>query len=219
MVDPLPTNDQEAPWRARHEAILESASRLLATAGPSGLTMQRIAEEAGFSVGYLYRHFPGKKELLAELLDHKLGAFFMAGSGVTAATAGSPLRALRRRIRVAMDRLDAERHLVPMLMTLAKAYPQKVRRRKDPLARQDEALFRQAMEAGEIRPDDPAHLAAAYNGMIWGLIHLWNREDRLENIRAIPQLVDDLLLQPLQTYPDLPRKDEPGELENCELEN
>jgi len=215
MHDPLlPEKDHDARWQARHRAILESVSRLLAAEGPSAVTMQRIAEEAGFSVGYLYKHFPGKKELLAEILDRQLGVFFAASSRVTVKTAGSPLKALRERIRIATQHLLTDLELVPLLMTVAESFPERVKRRKDPLHHQEVELFRQAMQAGEIRPDDPAYLAAAYAGMVWGLIHTWNQNKELEKIASLPQLVDRLLLQPLEIHPALPRKEDPGEPKN-----
>ena len=156
MNDSLqPSNDQDARWQARHDAILESASRLLATEGPSGLTMQHIAEEAGFSVGYLYKHFPGKKELLAAILDQKLGVFFKASSEVTAESAGSPLEALRGRIQVAMDLLHAERHLVPLLMTLAEAYPEKIQRLKEPCPVKTRNSFARPWRRGRSVPMTP----------------------------------------------------------------
>lgn len=51
----------------RTEQILEVAGRLLAEHGPGGLTVHRIAEELDYTVGALYRYFPSKDALIAEL--------------------------------------------------------------------------------------------------------------------------------------------------------
>lgn len=44
-------------------AILESASRLLATEGPSGLTLRRLATEAGVSTMPIYTYFGGMDQV------------------------------------------------------------------------------------------------------------------------------------------------------------
>ncbi len=50
------------------DAILEAAARILETEGPRNLTTNRIAENAGVSVGSLYQYFPSKEAILAELV-------------------------------------------------------------------------------------------------------------------------------------------------------
>lgn len=50
--------------------IFDGAIRALARQGPRKLTMNDIADEAGVSVGTLYRYFKNKDELLRSLGDH-----------------------------------------------------------------------------------------------------------------------------------------------------
>ncbi len=53
--------------RKREELFLQVARRLLLERGFHGLTMDRIAEETGYSKGTIYLHFGCKEELLLEL--------------------------------------------------------------------------------------------------------------------------------------------------------
>lgn len=50
------------------EVILESAARILETEGLERVTTNRVAENAGVSVGSLYQYFPNKQSILAELV-------------------------------------------------------------------------------------------------------------------------------------------------------
>lgn len=49
------------------QALLEAARRILERDGVDALTTNRIAEDAGVSIGSFYQYFPDKQALLAEL--------------------------------------------------------------------------------------------------------------------------------------------------------
>lgn len=49
------------------DRILEAATRVLDARGYAGASTNRVAEEAGVSVGSLYRYFSDKDEIVAEL--------------------------------------------------------------------------------------------------------------------------------------------------------
>lgn len=52
---------------ATREHLLTSAQQLVANAGFSGLQMQQLANHAGVATGTLYRYFPAKEQLAAEV--------------------------------------------------------------------------------------------------------------------------------------------------------
>ncbi len=52
----------------RQLEIIEAAGKLLTTSGVSGLTIKNLAKEMGFSESALYRHFPGKEEIIVAML-------------------------------------------------------------------------------------------------------------------------------------------------------
>jgi AcrR family transcriptional regulator len=62
-------------------ALIEAAARLIATEGPAGLTLRRVADEVGTSTMAIYTHFGGMPELrravrmewFARLAEHLAG--------------------------------------------------------------------------------------------------------------------------------------------------
>jgi AcrR family transcriptional regulator len=62
-----PTERTEAKRAATRERILDAALTQLAAKGYGSAGMQAVAERAGIATGSLYRHFPSKAELFAEV--------------------------------------------------------------------------------------------------------------------------------------------------------
>lgn len=62
----------KAPEEERREQILEAARRVAASQTLRGLTIRRVAEEAGLSNGLVLFHFKSKQLLLMALLDRVL---------------------------------------------------------------------------------------------------------------------------------------------------
>ena len=55
------------------QKLLESASDVVARDGYSGATIERIAEEAGFSKGAFYSNFSNKEDIFLQLLERNAG--------------------------------------------------------------------------------------------------------------------------------------------------
>jgi len=74
---PKPTSRRRKPVQQRSRqtvaAVLEGAARVFDREGLDATT-NRIAEEAGVSIGTLYEYFPGKRALLLALGEHHLEA-------------------------------------------------------------------------------------------------------------------------------------------------
>src|SRR2546430_11946069 len=60
----VPKQGRSVETRAR---ILDAAARVFASCGYAKGTTNRVAEEAGMSVGSLYQYFPNKDAILVEL--------------------------------------------------------------------------------------------------------------------------------------------------------
>lgn len=56
----------------RRNHIREAALSVLRVRGAGGLTMRAVAEAAGYTPGALYSYYPGKDDLLADLLTERL---------------------------------------------------------------------------------------------------------------------------------------------------
>ncbi|MDQ3936405.1 MAG: TetR/AcrR family transcriptional regulator [Actinomycetota bacterium] len=62
-----PTARTEAKRTATRQRILDAALAQLAAGGYASASMQAVAERAGLATGSLYRHFPSKAALFAEV--------------------------------------------------------------------------------------------------------------------------------------------------------
>ncbi|GAB2878695.1 TetR/AcrR family transcriptional regulator [Paraburkholderia jirisanensis] len=73
---PNSTSGRRRPKQARAsfalDSILEAAARTLESHGKAGLTTQRVADTAGFSIGALYQYFPNKEGLIEALAGREL---------------------------------------------------------------------------------------------------------------------------------------------------
>ena len=67
MNDPIVArvSFKEQMLRAREEAIVKAANRLLAEKGFDAMTVDEIAAEVGIAKASLYKHFPSKEDLAA----------------------------------------------------------------------------------------------------------------------------------------------------------
>ncbi|MER5743214.1 TetR/AcrR family transcriptional regulator [Streptomyces sp. NPDC002225] len=73
---------QQARSRARVEAVLAAADRILSQEGYEALTMRRIAEEAGTPVGSIYQFYSDKSAVVDALGRRYLDAFKTAIDGL-----------------------------------------------------------------------------------------------------------------------------------------
>ncbi|WP_109481801.1 TetR/AcrR family transcriptional regulator [Paraburkholderia sp. C35] len=73
---PTTHTSRRQPKQARAEfaldSILEAAARTLEAHGKAGLTTQRVADTAGFSIGAIYQYFPNKDGLIEALARREL---------------------------------------------------------------------------------------------------------------------------------------------------
>jgi AcrR family transcriptional regulator len=71
-----PPTSRRSPKQARAsfalDSILEAAARTLEVHGKAGLTTQRVADTAGFSIGAIYQYFPNKDGLIEALARREL---------------------------------------------------------------------------------------------------------------------------------------------------
>ncbi|GAB3572960.1 TetR/AcrR family transcriptional regulator [Amycolatopsis endophytica] len=61
------TPQVQARLDAQRDGILTAAAALLAERGYAGCSVSAVAEKAGIATGTVYKHFPGKAELVVEL--------------------------------------------------------------------------------------------------------------------------------------------------------
>lgn len=155
-----PTTDPRKPAsqarsRATVDALIEATARILVRDGFDKASTNRIAEEAGVSIGSLYQYYPGKDALVAAVIDRHSQAQMRVVRAALAEVVALPVEeAVRRLVAVAIDahRVDPRLHRV-----LAEQIPRVGRLEKaETFRREIYTLFRTYLEdrQGELRVVD-----------------------------------------------------------------
>src|SRR5581483_7403459 len=110
------TEKIERRLAARRDAILAAARAAAAEGGMAAVHIAPVAERAGIAAGTVYRYFPGKTELVAELAA-AVSEQEIAAMGEAAAAAPGPLSALAAAIATFAARALAARRLAAALLT------------------------------------------------------------------------------------------------------
>ena len=144
---------------AAHQAILEAVADLLMERGLGAISMDAVAERAGVSKATIYRWWPTKETLA-------LDAIYQAWASVTPAKDTGALRGDLLSLLRPWARLAASRpygRVIAALLTeaqsdavFAAAYRERFVR---PRREQGHAIFRRAIERGEIAPDTNVEVA------------------------------------------------------------
>lgn len=145
----------QARSRATVDALLDATARILVRDSFDRASTNRIAEQAGVSIGSLYQYFPGKEALVAAVIDRHKRELMRVARGTLTEVAELPLdQAVRKLVAVAIKahRVDPKLHRV-----LAEQIP-RTGKLKDVEAfnRENYALFRAYLEShrNEIRAVD-----------------------------------------------------------------
>lgn len=96
--------------KVRSEQLLSAAARLMAREGAGAVSMQAVADEAGVSVGLIYRYFGGKDDLLLAVICDVLDAFAVTVPATIAEAGPDPVHQLAAAFRAYCTVIDAHRH-------------------------------------------------------------------------------------------------------------
>ncbi|MBA3866997.1 MAG: TetR/AcrR family transcriptional regulator [Solirubrobacterales bacterium] len=161
------TTRTEARRDAVRSRLVDSAAELIAGGGYGEATIVRVAERAGVAVGTVYRHFPSKSELFAEVFREAsqrevdamaaaMSAELPAAARIAAGIETFARRALRaRRFAWALLAEPIDAGVEAERLAFRRAY-------RDQLA----AVLREGVAAGELPSQDPDVAAAALVGAI-----------------------------------------------------
>lgn len=101
--------------RVTVDALVEATARLLVRDGFDKASTNRIAQEAGVSVGSLYQYYPSKEALVAAVIDRHNRELMQVVRAALAEVAALPIeKAVRKLVVTAIDahRLDPKLHRV-----------------------------------------------------------------------------------------------------------
>jgi len=161
-----PTRRTEARKAAVREQIVASALEQVASGGYASASIQAVAERAGVAVGTVYRHFPSKAELFAEVFRRASQRELDVVIAVSAADG----RPARERIAAAAEAFCRRALAGPVLAyaLLAEPVDPAVEEQRLVLRRGYRDAFvrvlREGVEAGEIPDHDAETLGAALTG-------------------------------------------------------
>src|SRR5258708_38489507 len=202
LTNPRKNASQERS-RATVDALIEATARILVREGFDNASTNRIAEEAGVSVGSLYQYFPGKEALVAAVIDRHNQDLMKVVRSSLAEVATQPIgQAVRKLITAAIEahRVDPDLHRVLAEQTPRIGATENV----GALGRETYGLFRAYLErhGDEIRAVDLGVAAFVCVTSIEALTHtaILHRPDVLSG-EAIGMLVDEatrLVLRYLQ---------------------
>jgi AcrR family transcriptional regulator len=105
----------QARARATVDALVEANARILVRVGFDKASTNRIAAEAGVSVGSLYQYFPSKEALVAAVIDRHNRDLMRVVRGALPEAEAAPLEAgVRRLVEAAVEghRVDPALHRV-----------------------------------------------------------------------------------------------------------
>nr|MEE4267790.1 TetR/AcrR family transcriptional regulator [Candidatus Krumholzibacteria bacterium] len=201
MNQEIQLSRQEREWNSRHRAILKSATELYLEHGLSGTTMQMIADRSEFSVGYLYKHFADKRAMLNEIIDGVLEQYEKAREILLSESRGDPMGTIRKDLVQCAAQLQENAQVMPLFVSTRESSRSRIRQRILAYRHQGAALLQEAMDLGQIKPRNPDVLAAALDGVIFGLIETMIDTGQTHRFAELPAIVDELLLKPLETDP------------------
>ncbi len=152
---------------ARYEAILTAARAAAAEGGMAAVQIAPVAERAGIATGTVYRYFPAKTELVAELVK-VLAAREVAALSEAARAAPGPLSALTAAFATFAARAHARRRLAFALLAEPVEPDVAIAREsyRAAIATEFKRLIALALAGGHLPRQDPALTAAAVLGAL-----------------------------------------------------
>jgi AcrR family transcriptional regulator len=165
-----PTEKTEARKAETRERIIAAALAQVAEGGYASASVQRVSKRAGVAVGTVYRHFPSKAELFAEVFRHAA----QHELDVVIATVGERARdhTAAERIALAVETFCRRALAGPVLAYAQIAEP------VDPAVEAERLVLRvgyrdafarvleDGARSGELRPHDSKTVAAAMIGAL-----------------------------------------------------
>jgi AcrR family transcriptional regulator len=192
LTNPRKEASQERS-RATVDALVEATARILVREGFDKASTNRIAQEAGVSIGSLYQYYPSKEALVVALIDRHNREIMQVVRGTLAEVAAQPVEeAVRTLVAVAIraHRIDPKLHRV-----LTEQIPRTGRLEKvEAFNREIYALFRAFLEdhRDELRTVDLGLAAFVCVTSIEALAHtaVLHRSEKLSD-EAVGTLVDE----------------------------
>ena len=193
LTNPRKQASQERS-RATVDALIEATARILVREGFDRASTNRIAEQAGVSIGSLYQYFPSKDALVAAVIDRHRAELGAVARGALAKASAQPIKqAVRTLVAAAIEahRIDPRLHRV-----LAEQIPRTGRLEQvETFSRENYALFKAylARHSDELRTVDLELAAFVCVTSIEALTHsaVLHNSAMLSDDAAVKTLIDE----------------------------
>lgn len=155
-------------------AIVAAAQRIMAAKGGS-FTTHDVAREAGVALQTLYRYFSSKDHLLLAVFEDMIAAQAVRYERAADAL-DDPVARLRLIVTAALEAQDdaatpAHRFITAEYWRLYELFPDEMAKVTRPFVDITERRLREAMDAGLLHSDDPAHDAWLVAKMVMAIFH------------------------------------------------
>jgi AcrR family transcriptional regulator len=149
----------------RNRQRLLEAGRAAFNAGGTSVSLEEIARSAGVGIGTLYRHFPTRDVLIAEV--YRSEAAKLAEAAQRLSESEPPLDALRKWLLLFVDYLATKLILVEAFKSMVGDTSQLTAASGDLLSSSINMLVKRAVESGDVTADDidPIDLLRAITGV------------------------------------------------------
>lgn len=173
------------------EALFEATIAALSEHGVDGLTMDRVASEAGVAKGSLYRYFRSKRDLLEFVYAKTVDPIFQDIEQIVASEQPA-IAKLARQLYALLDHVakHAQVHRLLFEDETAHGLLQSSERRTSEAATVRLAeLFRQGIAEGVFRDGDPLMLATMYIGLCKGVLQSQPELDTRQQREDVHRLI------------------------------
>jgi AcrR family transcriptional regulator len=163
-VKSVPARKPRADAERNRHRLLEAA-RVAFNADGVSVSLEEIARSAGVGIGTLYRHFPTRDALVAEVYRNEAAKLGEAAREL--AERRTPLEALREWLLLFVDYLSTKVILVEALTAMVSDTSKLTAASGDVLTTSVKGLVDRAVETGDIVGDtiDPVDLLRALSGV------------------------------------------------------
>jgi AcrR family transcriptional regulator len=163
-ADSPPARKPRADATRNRERLLEAARAAFSDGGVS-VSLEEIARSAGVGIGTLYRHFPTRDALIAEVYRNE--AAKLGEAARTLADTYPPIEALRRWLLLFVDYLSTKLILVEAFKSMVGDTSRLTAASGDMLSASVTLLVDRAVESGDIERGsvDPIDLLRALSGV------------------------------------------------------
>jgi AcrR family transcriptional regulator len=163
-ADSVPARKPRADAERNRQRLIEAA-RAAFSAGGTSVSLEEIARSAGVGIGTLYRHFPTRDVLVADV--YRSEAARLAEAARELAETEPPLDAMRSWLLLFVDYLATKLILVEAFKSMVGDTSQLTAASGDLLSSSVTLLLERAIDSGDISRDgiDPLDLLRALAGV------------------------------------------------------